>query len=115
MNNSNIHVIITTDSCIHIQKSRLNIPNLLDKFNSVLSKMDQNECYAHIFNCNLSHFPVSISSINKDSYEKYVNNICLSIYIGFLSAVDMDAIDYDDNFYVFISKDSNDKLELMNI
>ena len=37
------------------------------------------------------------------------------IEIGFLSDMEPDAIMNDDNFYVFLSKDYNDKLELMNL
>jgi hypothetical protein len=117
MNNNNVnkHIIITVDSCIHIQKSTYNISSLKDKFIAVFNGHNNDVCmlYSHTFN--MRGFPASIRSVYRDSVEEYVENLCFSIEVGFLSAIDFDAIMNDDNFYVFLSKDYNDKLELMNL
>ena len=114
-NNLNRHSIITMDSCIHIQKSLINVPSLKEKFISILSSYGdaESEYYAHIFNC--KGFPVNIGSVSVYSCYTYVDGLCSSIYLGLLSNIDLDDIDYDDNFYVFISKYYNDKLELVNL
>jgi hypothetical protein len=111
----NQHMIITRDLCIHIQKSSLNVHIIKKNFLSVLSKYSEGDCYTHVFNLNYSSFPANIGVVTTDTCDKYVSNVCLSIELGFLSVIDNLALDNDDNFYVFISKDYNSKLELMII
>jgi hypothetical protein len=95
-NNFNKHIIITTDSCIHIQESDLGLDTYIDsikeQFTSVLNNCGIDESYAHVFDG--KGFPVHKSKIDKDSCDLYVDRICASISAGFMTN-NYDLIDND--------------------
>jgi hypothetical protein len=112
-NNLNKHTIITRDLCIYIQQSTLELNTIKNEFISRLT--DEGDFYAHIFNG--KGFPILINTVNLKSSDECVVSMCGGICCGFLSAVEDVFNDtyLDDNFFVFISKDYNDKLELVVI
>ena len=109
----NKHQSITKYSCIHLQKFPWNSTKPKRKFIYILKNYGEGEYYAHIFNPNYSNFPACIHTITIDTYNTHLSDLRSYIVFDILSVTGNYTSYSDNDFYVFIAKDYNSKLELI--